>query len=59
MYFLSKDTTNNISVYTATADFYTTGIHDNIEYVDGYMYFDVYAPFSVQRDIPLQFNFPT
>lgn len=57
MYFLSKDTTNNISVYTATADFYTTGIHDNIEYVDGYMYFDVQMPLTVQDSLPISFDF--
>jgi len=49
----------NISIYSAEYTFHSSGIHNNIEYVDGYMYFDVYAPISVQRDIPLQFNFPT
>ena len=49
----------NIAVYSAEYTFYSSGIHNSIEYVDGYMYFDVYAPFSVQRDIPLQFNFVT
>jgi hypothetical protein len=52
-------TTKNISIYSAEYTFYSSGIHNSIEYVDGYMYFDVYAPFSVQRDIPLQFNFIT
>lgn len=47
----------NISIYSAEYTFHSSGIHGGIEYVDGYMYFDVYAPFSVQRDIPLQFNF--
>ena len=46
-----------IAIYSAEYTFYSSGIHNSIEYVDGYMYFDVYAPFSVQRDIPLQFNF--
>jgi hypothetical protein len=49
----------NIAIYSAEYTFYSSGIHNKIEYVDGYMYFDVYAPVSVQRDIPLQFNFTT
>jgi hypothetical protein len=49
----------NIAIYSAEYTFHTSGIHDSVEYVDGYMYFDVYAPVSVQRDIPLQFNFTT
>ena len=53
------NTQKNIAVYSAEYTFYSSGIHNSIEYVDGYMYFDVYAPFSVQRDIPLQFNFVT
>ncbi len=57
MYFLSKDTTNNISIYTATVDFYTSGIHNNIEYVDGYMYFDVQMPLTVQDSLPISFDF--
>lgn len=51
------NTQKNIAIYSAEYTFYSSGIHNSIEYVDGYMYFDVYAPFSVQRDIPLQFNF--
>jgi len=47
----------NIAIYSAEYTFHSSGIHDSVEYVDGYMYFDVYAPVSVQRDIPLQFNF--
>lgn len=50
-------TPKNIAIYSAEYTFYSSGIHNSIEYVDGYMYFDVYAPVSVQRDIPLQFNF--
>ena len=49
----------NIAIYSAEYTFHSSGIHDSVEYVDGYMYFDVYAPVSVQRDIPLQFNFLT
>lgn len=51
------NTIKNIAIYSAEYTFYSSGIHNSIEYVDGYMYFDVYAPVSVQRDIPLQFNF--
>ena len=51
------NTQKNIAIYSAEYTFYSSGIHNSIEYVDGYMYFDVYAPLSVQRDIPLQFNF--
>ena len=47
----------NLQVYSAEYTFYKSGIHNDVEYVDGYMYFDVYAPVSVQRDIPFQFNF--
>jgi hypothetical protein len=53
------NTIKNIAIYSADYTFHSSGIHDGIEYVDGYMYFDVYAPVSVQRDIPLQFNFST
>lgn len=52
-----SSTVKNIAIYSAEYTFYSSGIHNSIEYVDGYMYFDVYAPISVQRDIPLQFNF--
>jgi hypothetical protein len=52
-------TPKNIAIYSAEYTFFSSGIHNSIEYVDGYMYFDVYAPLSVQRDIPLQFNFIT
>jgi hypothetical protein len=49
----------NVSIYSAEYTFHSSGIHNSVEYVDGYMFFDVYAPVSVQRDIPLQFNFLT
>jgi hypothetical protein len=52
-------TPKNLAIYSAEYTFFSSGIHNSIEYVDGYMYFDVYAPLSVQRDIPLQFNFIT
>lgn len=57
MTLLHKDTAKNISIYYAEYIFHKSGIQDNIEYVDGYMYLDVYSPVTVQRDIPLQFDF--
>ena len=57
MTLLHKDTAKNISIYYADYTFHKSGIQDNVEYVDGYMYFDVYSPVTVQRDIPLQFDF--
>jgi hypothetical protein len=57
MTLLHKDTAKNISIYYAEFIFHKSGIQDNVEYVDGYMYLDVYSPVTVQRDIPLQFDF--
>ncbi len=57
MYFVSKDTTNNISVYSASYTFYKQGTHNNIDYVDGFMYFDVHCPLTVQKSLPFQFDF--
>jgi len=57
MYFVSKDTTNNISVYSASCTFYKQGSHNNIDYVDGFMYFDVHCPLTVQKSLPFQFDF--
>ena len=57
MTLLHKDTSKNISIYYAEYIFHKSGIQDNVEYVDGYMYLDVYSPVTVQRDIPLQFDF--
>lgn len=57
MYFLSSDATNNISIYYSTFDFYTQGTYNNIDYVDGFMYFDVQAPLTVQKYMPIQFDF--
>ena len=59
MTLLHKDTSKNISIYYAEYTFHKSGIQDNVEYVDGYMYFDIYSPVTVQRDIPLQFDFFT
>jgi hypothetical protein len=44
MYFVSADTTNDISVYSASYTFYKQGRYNNIDYVDGFMYFDVHSP---------------
>ena len=57
MYFVSKDTTNNVSVYSASYTFYKQGTHNNIDYVDGFMYFDVHCPLTVQKSLPFQFDF--
>ena len=57
MYFISSDTTNNISVYSASYIFYKQGRYNNIDYVDGFMYFDVHCPLTVQKSIPFQFDF--
>jgi len=57
MYFVSKDVTNNISVYSASYTFYKQGSHNNIDYVDGFMYFDVHCPLTVQKSLPFQFDF--
>ena len=57
IYFVSKDVTNNISVYSSSYTFYKQGTHNNIDYVDGFMYFDVHCPLTVQKSLPFQFNF--
>jgi hypothetical protein len=38
MFFVSSDSTNDISVYSASFTFYKQGRFNNIEYVDGFMY---------------------
>jgi len=57
MYFVSSDSTNDISVYSASYTFYKQGRYNNIDYVDGFMYFDVHCPITVQKSIPFQFDF--
>jgi hypothetical protein len=57
MHFVSADTTNDISVYSASYTFYKQGRYNNIDYVDGFMYFDVHCPLTVQKSIPFQFDF--
>jgi hypothetical protein len=57
MYFVSADSTNDISVYSASFTFYKQGRFNNIDYVDGFMYFDVHCPLTVQKSIPFQFDF--
>jgi len=57
MYFVSSDTTNDISVYSASYTFYKQGRYNNIDYVDGFMYFDIHCPLTVQKSIPFQFDF--
>lgn len=57
MYFVSNDSTNDISIYRASYDFYSQGIFDGIEYVDGYTNFDVHVPLTIQRAMPFEFDF--
>ncbi len=57
MYLVSTDVTNNISIYSATHDFYIQGSFDGVDYVDGYMYFDVQVPLTVQKSMPVEFDF--
>ena len=57
MVFVSKDITNNISIYSSSFTFYKQVRYNNIDYVDGFMYFDVHCPLTVQQSIPLQFDF--
>lgn len=57
MYFVSNDTTNDISIYRASYDFYSQGTFDGIEYVDGYTNFDVHVPLTIQRSMPFEFDF--
>lgn len=57
MYFVSSDSTNNISIYKAQYDFYVQGNFNGIDYVDGLMYFDVHVPLTVQSFMPIQFDF--
>ena len=57
MIFVSNDTSNNISVYKSSFTFYKQGRYNNIDYVDGFMYFDVHCPLTVQKCIPFQFDF--
>ena len=54
---VSNDSTNNISIYSANYDFYEQGNFDGIDYVDGYMYCDVQVPLTVQKSIPIEFDF--
>jgi hypothetical protein len=57
MYFASSDSTNDMSVYSASYTFYKQGRYNNIDYVDGFMYFDIHCPLTVQKSIPFQFDF--
>jgi hypothetical protein len=57
MYFVSNDSTNNMSIYKAQYNFYIQGNFNGIDYVDGLMYFDVQVPLTVQSYMPIQFDF--
>ena len=57
MYLLQNDSTNNRGIYTASHTFYSQGIYNNINYVDGLMYVDVQVSLTVQQSMPLEFDF--
>ena len=57
MYLNQNDSTNNRGIYTASHTFYSQGIYNNINYVDGLMYVDVQVSLTVQQSMPLQFDF--
>lgn len=57
MYFISSDSTNDISIYKAQYDFYVQGNFNGIDYIDGLMYFDIQVPLTVQSYMPIQFDF--
>ena len=58
MYLLqANDTTNNISIYYATHDFYVQGYFGGIEYVDGYMYCDVHVPLTITNTMAIELDF--
>jgi hypothetical protein len=57
MYLVSNDSTNNISIYRSSFNFYIQGNYDGVEYVDGYMYTDVYVPLTVQTIMPIEIDF--
>ena len=56
MYFVSSDTTNDISVYSASYTFYKQGRYNNIDFVDCFMYCDVQCPLTLQKSKPFQFK---
>lgn len=57
MTLVSNDSVNDISIYSANYDFFEQGNFDGIDYVDGYMYCDVQVPLTVQKSIPIEFDF--
>jgi len=57
IYFSSNDTTNNRGIYYSSHTFYTQGVQNNVEYVDGLMYVDVDISLTVQQSMSLQFDF--
>lgn len=57
MYFIQKLTDENYSIYRASFDFVKQGFYNGVEYVDGYMYFDVFVPLSIQKTLAFEFDF--
>ena len=57
-HFLSqKITSENLSIYRSSFDFIKQGFYNGVEYVDGFMYFDIYIPSTIQDSLGLQFDF--
>lgn len=57
MYFVHKVVDQNISIYRASFEFNKQGIYNGVEYVDGYMYFDVHVPLTIQKTLGFEFDF--
>ena len=57
MYFMQKITNDNIALYRASFDFNKQGFYNGIEYVDGYMYFDVHFPSAIQKTLGFELDF--
>ena len=57
MTLVSTDSTNNYSIYMSSHDFYIQGNYEGIDYVDGYAYFDIQVPLTVQKIMPVEFDF--
>lgn len=57
MYFVQKLTAENYSIYRASFDFVKQGFYNGVEYVDGYMYFDVHVPLTIQKTLGFEFDF--
>lgn len=57
MYLVQNITSENIAIYRASYNFYKQGFFNGLEYVDGFMYFDVFVPLQIQESLGIQFDF--